>query len=245
MDKLVYLAAQAAKGTMARQENIANNLANVNTPGFRQQLMAFQSAPVVGEGSGTRSFAVETSIGFDTTPGQIQSTGRDMDVAVQGQGWFAVTGADGNEAYTRNGSFQVDGQGNLVTQEGYPVLGDGGPINVPPDHRLSFEVDGTVSAIPLSGDRNVVQLGKLKLVNMEEGQIVRGDDGLFRTKNGDPADANPEVKIAGGFIESSNVNAVDMMVQMITAARQYETQMKMISSAKENGQAANSLLGLN
>jgi len=179
MDKLIFLAAQAAKGTMSRQENIANNLANVNTPGFRQQLMAFQSAPVTGEGSGSRSFAVETSIGFDTTPGQIQSTGREMDVAVQGEGWFAVNDAKGNEAYTRNGSFQLDGTGNLVTQEGYSVIGTNGPINVPPDHRLSFEGDGSVSAIPLAGDTNVVQLGKLKLVNIPEGQINRGDDGLF------------------------------------------------------------------
>ncbi|HEY1059125.1 MAG TPA: flagellar basal-body rod protein FlgF [Limnobacter sp.] len=245
MDKLVYLASQAAKGTMARQENIANNLANVNTPGFRQQLMAFQSAPVVGEGSGSRSFAVETSVGFDTTPGQIQSTGRDMDVAIQGKGWFAVTAANGNEAYTRNGSFQVDSGGNLVTQEGYPVIGTSGPINVPPDHRLSFETDGTVSAIPLTGQGGVVPLGQLKLVDVEEGQLARGDDGLFRRKDGQDADPDPTVRVAGGFIETSNVNAVDMMVQMITAARQYETQMKMISSAQENDRAANNLFGLN
>ncbi|HEX4843693.1 MAG TPA: flagellar basal-body rod protein FlgF [Limnobacter sp.] len=245
MDKLIYLAAQAAKGTMSRQENIANNLANVNTPGFRQQLMAFQSAPVTGEGSGSRSFAVETSIGFDTTPGQIQATGRDLDVAIQGQGWFAVTAADGTEAYTRNGSFQIDGQGNLVTQEGYAVLGNGGPINVPPDHRVSVEGSGTVSAIPLNGENNVVQLGSLKLVNLEAPDIVRGDDGLFRSKTQGEVPADPAVRVASGFIEGSNVNAVDMMVQMITAARQYETQMKMISSAENNGRAANSLFGLN
>lgn len=245
MDKLVYLAAQAAKGTMARQENIANNLANVNTPGFRQQLMAFQAAPVQGEGQGTRSFSVETSVGFDSTPGHLISTGRDMDVAIEGEGWFAVTAADGSEAYTRNGSFQIDGQSNLVTQEGFAVLGANGPINVPPDHRVSFEADGTISAIPLAGDTNVVQLGKLKLVNMEQGQIVRSDDGLFRTKTGQEADVNPDVRVASGFIESSNVNAVDMMVQMITAARQYELQMKMINTDKENGQSANSLFGLN
>jgi len=245
MDKLIYLAAQAAKGTMSRQENIANNLANVNTPGFRQQLMAFQSAPVMGEGSGPRSFAVETSIGFDTTPGQIQATGRDLDIAIQGQGWFAVTAADGTEAYTRNGSFQIDGQGNLVTQEGYAVVGTGGPINVPPDHRVSVEGNGTISAIPLNGENNVVQLGSLKLVSLEEPNIARGDDGLFRAKTPGEVAADPEVRVASGFIEGSNVNAVDMMVQMITAARQYETQMKMISSAEDNGRAANSLFGLN
>jgi flagellar basal-body rod protein FlgF len=245
MDKLVYLAAQAAKGTMSRQDNIASNLANVNTPGFRQQLMAFQAAPVEGEGSGTRSYAVETSIGFDDTPGQVLSTGRNLDVAIQGKGWFAVNGADGNEAYTRDGSFQIDAQGNLVTQSGLTVLGEGGPVNVPPDHRLTFEADGTISAAPLAGGGNVVQLGKLKLVSEEENPMVRGDDGLFRLKNGEAAQASPALRVSAGFLESSNVNAVDMMVQMITAARQYELQMKMIGTAKENAQAANSLFGMN
>ncbi|MFN4328611.1 MAG: flagellar basal-body rod protein FlgF [Limnobacter sp.] len=245
MDKLVYLAAQAAKGTMARQDNIANNLANVNTPGFRQQLMAFQAAPVMGEGSGTRAFATETSVGYDTTPGQIQATGRDLDVAVQGKGWFAVTAPNGTEAYTRNGSFEIDATGNLVTQEGYAVIGTAGPINVPPNHRVSFEADGTVSAIPLTGEPTVVNLGQLKLVDAEDTPMVRSDDGLFRAKNGQELEDNPEVRIAGGFIEGSNVNAVDMMVQMIAAARQYETQMKMISTAQENDRAANSLYGMN
>ena len=245
MDKLIYLAAQAAKGTMARQENISNNLANVNTPGFRAQLMAFQSAPVEGEGSGSRSFAMETSVGFDTTPGQVQATGRELDVAVQGNGWFAVTAPDGNEAYSRAGAFQLTAEGNLVNAEGYPVIGTNGPINVPPDHRVSFEGDGSVSATPLSGQGGVVALGRLKLVTMEQGKITRGDDGLFRPKDGNTLDADPQVRVAGGFIESSNVNAVESMVQMITAARQYEVQMKMISQSKDNAQAANNLFGMN
>lgn len=245
MDKLIYLAAQAAKGTMSRQENIANNLANVSTPGFRSQLMAFRSAPVVGEGAGSRSYAVETTVGFDSTSGQLQATGRDLDVAIQGEGWFAINGPDGNEAYTRAGSFLLDQAGQLVNSNGLPVIGTNGPINAPPDHKLTFEGDGSITATPLTGAGGPIALGKLKLVNPPKDQIVRSDDGLFRMKDGQIADPDNTLKVASGFIETSNVNAVEMMVQMITAARQFETQMKMISTEKENGQAANNLFGMN
>jgi len=244
MDKLIYLAAQSAKSTMQRQENIANNLANVSTPGFRAELLAFRSAPVIGEGGGTRSFSMESSVGVDTTPGQLQSTGRELDVAVQGAGWLAINSPAGDEAYTRAGALNVNEQGNLVTSQGYSVLGEGGPINVPPEHRVSIAGNGLISAIPANGG-SPVELGKLKLVNLDKAQIVRSDDGLFRQKDGQPADADPSVRLAAGYLESSNVNAVESMVQMIAAAREFETQMKIISSNKENSQAASQLFCLN
>jgi flagellar basal-body rod protein FlgF len=244
MDKLIYLAAQSAKATMQRQENIANNLANVSTPGFRAELMAFRSAPVIGEGGGTRTFSMESSVGVDTTPGQLQSTGRDLDVAVQGNGWLAVSSPAGDEAYTRAGALNVNELGNLVTSQGYQVMGQGGPINVPPEHRLSIGSDGLISAVPAAGGAPV-ELGQLKLVNPEKEQIVRSNDGLFRRKDGQDADVDPTVRVASGYLESSNVNAVEAMVQMISAAREFETQMKMISSSKENSQAANQLFGMN
>lgn len=240
----MYIAAQAAKGTMQRQSNVAHNLANVNTPGFRQQLMAFQSAAVLGEGSGTRAFAVETSIGYDFRPGHITQTGRDLDVALPDKGWFAVNDVNGDEAYTRNGTFSLDANGNLVTQEGLAVVGTEGPVAVPPDHRLVIESDGSLSAVPLVGGGNIVALGRLKLVDPEPGILVRGDDGLFRTADAQPIEASNAIRVQSGFIETSNVNAVDMMVQMISAARQYETQMKMLSTAQENSRSANNLFGL-
>lgn len=244
MDKLIFMAAQAAKATMNRQENIANNLANVGTTGFKAELMAFRSAPVFGEGGETRAFGVESTVGFDSTAGQLQATGRDMDVGIQGDGWFAITAPDGNEAYTRNGSFNLDAQGNLVDNNGYQVLGTGGPINVPPAHRLSISDNGTVNGIPAQGGAPV-QLGQLKLVNPAAQDMVRGDDGFFRLKSGDPAEVDANVRVASGFVESSNVNPVEAMVAMIEAQRSFEMQTKMISSANDNGQSANKLFGLN
>lgn len=245
MDKLIYMAAQAAKSTMTRQENIANNLANVSTPGFRAELMAFRSAPLLGEGGETRAFGVESTVGFDTTGGQLQTTGRDLDVAIQGDGWFSITGPDGTEAYTRGGSFQISAQGNLIDNSGNPVVGTNGEINIPPDHRVSIENNGTITATPLQGNGGVVQLGKLKVVNPDPTLLTRSDDGLFRMKDGTEADDDPTTRVVSGAIEMSNVNAVDAMVSMIEAQRSFDIQMKMISSADTNGQAANNLFGLN
>ncbi|MFN7835960.1 MAG: flagellar basal-body rod protein FlgF [Burkholderiaceae bacterium] len=242
MDRAIYIAANAAKNTMTRQDNVAANLANVNTPGFRAQLMAFRSAPVTGDGLPTRAFAVESTTGADFTAGPLQATGRDMDVAVQGSGWLAVETAPGKEAYTREGSLQLDAAGVLVNQKGRPVLGETGPLTIPPDHRVSIEGDGTVTAIPVNGQlNNAIQIGKLKLVNPDEKTLVRGDDTYFRTQSGLPAPADPQVKIASGMIESSNVNPVEAMVQMISAARQFDMQMKMISTVEANGRSANQL----
>ena len=245
MDKLVYLAAQAAKNTMRRQENIANNLANVSTPGFRSELMAFRSAPILGGDGNAMAYSMESTVGFDTTPGQIRSTSRDLDVAIQGDGWFSITAPDGNEAYTRSGSFQINAEGNLVDNSGNAVIGTEGPINIPADHRVSIEDNGTITAIPLQGQGGIVQLGQLKLVNPDPKTMKRSEDGFFRVEGGNPAEDDPNVRVASGFVEMSNVNAVEAMVSMIEAQRSFDTQMKMISAAKDNGDAANRLFGMN
>lgn len=245
MDKLVYLAAQAARNTMRRQENISNNLANVSTPGFRSELMAFRSAPVLGGDGSSVAYSLESSVGFDSTSGQIQSTARDLDVAIQGDGWFAINTPDGGEAYTRAGSFNLNAQGTLVDSNGNPVVGSNGQINVPPDHKVSIEASGTITATPLQGQGGIVQLGQLKLVNPDVANMQRSDDGFFRLKDGQQAQADPTVRVASGFLEMSNVNAVEAMVSMIEAQRSFDMQMKMISSAQDNGQAANKLFGSN
>jgi flagellar basal-body rod protein FlgF len=138
----------------------------------------------------------------------------------------------------------VDAQGNLVNQTGYQLVGTNGPINVPADHRLSFENDGTVTAIPLDGQTNVVPLGKLKLVDIPTNQVQRRDDGLFTTRTGEEPQISNDVRIVEGYVETSNVNPIDMMVQMISAARQFDVNMKLISKTDENARATNSLLGM-
>jgi flagellar basal-body rod protein FlgF len=239
MDRMIYLSMSGAKATMQRQDALAGNIANISTPGFRAELEAFRAVPVQGSGASTRVFALETTTGYDNSPGVVNATGRDLDVAAKGNAWFSVQALDGTEAYTRGGSFEVSNDGTLTTRSGLQVLGDGGPIQVPQNSTISFGSDGTVSAHNASGTSTPI--GKLKLVTPET-PLTRGEDGLFRASSGD-LDADATAKVQAGALESSNVNAVDSMVQMIAASRQFETQMKMISTGEANDKSAMQLLG--
>ena len=238
MDRLIYTALSGAKATLQRQDLLANNLANVSTTGFRAEMQAFRAVPVRGDGASTRAFAAETSVGMDMRPGPIQTTGRALDVAAQGNAWFAVQAFDGTEGYTRAGSFQVSAEGQLVTPSGLPVLGDGGPINLPLNAQIDVAADGSITATV--GNGRPQQAGRLKLVT-PEGGMSRGDDGLFRSDQGElPADATARVQ--PGALEGSNVSAIETMVAMISAARQFEQQMKALKGAEEREQGAAKLL---
>jgi flagellar basal-body rod protein FlgF len=240
MDRMIYLSMSGAKATMQRQDTLANNLANVSTAGFRAELQAFRAVPVQGSGASTRVYALETTPAYDNTPGAITATGRNLDVAMKGNAWLAVQGLDGTEAYTRGGSLDVSADGTLTTRNGLPVLGDGGPIQVPANSEVSVGTDGTVSARGVTGNSTVV--GRLKLVT-PEAQLQRGEDGLFRAEEGDlPADATARVQ--DGALEGSNVSAVETMVSMISAARQFEAQMKMLQTAEADEKAAAQLLSM-
>ena len=245
MDRLIYTAMTGAKHILEQQANTSHNLANAATTGFRAQFDAFRAVEVNGPGMPTRTFVVDSTVGTDFSAGPIQQTGRDLDVAVQGKGWIAVQLEDGTEAYTRNGSLKLSENGVLQTQSGLNILGDGGPISIPPDVNITIAKDGTVSAMANDfkpGPSNV--LGRIKLVNPPEDTIVRGDDGLFRVRGGDPADADPAVALVGGSLEGSNVNVVDAMVNMISLARQFEMQMNLLKNAESNDAKAAQLLAL-
>ncbi|PKO46965.1 MAG: flagellar biosynthesis protein FlgF [Betaproteobacteria bacterium HGW-Betaproteobacteria-22] len=245
MDRMIYTAMTGAKHILNKQATTAHNLANATSTGFKSQIDAFRAVPVVGKGLPTRAFVVDATAGSDFNSGAIQSTNRDLDVAIHGEGWLTVQRADGTEAYTRNGSLKVSENGILQTATGLTVMGDGGPISIPPDIRISIGKDGTVSSVEnntLPGPANTI--GRLKLVNPNEKDIVRADDGLFVTKDGNPAVADANVSVINGALESSNVNVVDAMVTMIGLARQFETQMKLISTAQNNDEKAGQLLAL-
>lgn len=239
MDRMIYLTMSGAKATMQRQESLANNLANVSTVGFRAELQAFRAVPVRGDGASTRVYALETTTGHSDAPGVIANTGRPLDVAMQGNAWLAVQSLDGTEAYTRNGAMTVGPDGTLMTNNGLVVLGDGGPIQVPNNATVSISGDGTVSAKTATGP--VTPLGRLKLVTPEQ-PLQRGTDGLFRSAEGDDQPADPNARVQDGALEGSNVSAVETMVSMIAAARQFEAQMKMLQTAERNEQAAAQLL---
>ena len=238
MDRMIYLSMSGAKATMQRQDTLANNIANVSTPGFRAELQAFRAVPVEGRGASTRVYALETTTGYDASAGPVTATGRNLDVAVKGNSWLTVQALDGTEAYTRGGSLEVSNDGTLTTRGGLPVLGDGGPLQVPPNSAVSIGADGTVSAKGSDGKNSAI--GKLKLVT-PEAPLKRGDDGLFRAADGNLS-ADDTARVQDGALEGSNVSAVESMVAMIAAARQFEAQMKMIQTAEADEKAASQLL---
>lgn len=245
MDRLIYTAMTGAKHTMGQQGAVSHNLANATTTGFRAEMHKLRAVPVQGEGLPTRAFVVDASVVTNFEPGPLQQTGRAFDVAIEGKGWLAVQLPDGSEGYTRNGSLEVSPNGVLQTRGGLPVLGDGGPITIPPDNEVLIGKDGTLSAMRSGGAQNVVNnLGQLKLVNPPETSLVRGDDGLFRLRDGGTAPQDETVRVAGGYLEGSNVSVVDQMVSMISLARQFDMQTKMLQTAQQNDQAAAQVLAV-
>lgn len=249
MDRLIYTAMTGASEALEQQAVVANNLANASTTGFRAQLANFRNVPMsFGDGSTvnndtTRTFVLTATPSSDFAPGPLSQTGNPLDVAVTGPGWLSVQTPDGEEAYTRAGNLHVDENGQLVTATNLPVLGTGGPIAIPPGATVTIGKDGTVSALG-AGDSpsQIVVLDQLKLVNPAAGSMTRGDDGLFRTADGQPADADPTVTVAQGALEGSNVNSVAAMVSMISNARQFQMQTKLLQTADQNDQTANQLL---
>jgi len=243
MDRMIYLSMSGAKAAMSRQDVLAHNLANASTTGFREELAAFRAVPVRGDGASTRVYSLETTVGYKSEAGAVQPTGRNLDVAMKGNSWLSVQGLDGTEAYTRAGSLQVNAEGLLVTHNGLQVLGDGGPITAPANAELQIAPDGTVSATVPGGKPQSV--GKLKLVTPEvDNQLSRGVDGLFRAGNGDLT-ADPTARLQDGALEGSNVSPVETMVAMISAARQFEHQMKLIQTSERQEQTAQKLLSSN
>jgi len=248
MDRLIYTAMTGASQTLGRQAAAAHNLANVTTNGYRAEEHRARAVPIQTRNFNpsalpTRAFAADTSTHTNFDAGPLMNTGRPFDVAVEGKGWIAVTGADGNEAYTRAGNFQIDVNGILQTRAGLPVQGDGGAITIPPDSKVTIGRDGTISVVPESGAQNTVNvIGRIKLVNPPEADMVRGGDGLFRTRDGAPAPMDETVQVAPGYLEGSNVNAVEQMVSMISLSRQFEMQMKMLQTADTNDRAATQIL---
>jgi len=243
VDRSLYVAMTGAGQTLAAQASVAHNLANANTTGFKAEMAAFQSVPVTGPGQATRINAVSQGLGADFSPGAETATGRDLDVAVRGAGWIAVQAPDGSEGYTRAGDLRVDVEGLLTTASGLPVLGDGGPITLPPYSKLDIGADGSIALVPLGqGATTVSSAGTIKLVNPEPSNLKRAPSGLMRLRDGASAETDPSVRLAAGALEASNVNPSESLVRMIELSRQFEMQMQGIKNADSNAQSASRLL---
>ena len=240
----MYVAMAGAKQSYATQAVVAHNIANANTAGFRSDLYLFVSLPMYGPGHPTRVNPLAVQGGWERATGSQQTTGRSLDVAIDGQGYLAVQARDGTEAYTRGGDLQLDADGRLVTSSGNPVLGQQGPITIPDNTSIEVGTDGTISVVAQGqGPETVGAVERLKLVNPDVSSLSKGVDGLLRLAGGGSAPADESVRVAAGCLEDSNVNVPEAMVNMIVLARRYEAQVRMMHVASENAAATQRLTG--
>jgi len=243
MDRGLYVAMTGAKQIMQAQAVNNHNIANVNTIGFRADAVSFVSQPIYGVGYPTRVNAVANDAGTDFSNGVMQSTGRDLDVAVNGSGYIAVLGTDGKEAYTRAGDLRVTVDGAVTTASGLQVLSESGPLNIPPSTTVTIGNDGTVSVVPLGlNPIGISPTDRIKLVNPPAQSLQKGDDGLLRLKDGTQAPTDPGVTLTSGMLESSNVNAAQSLINMIELQRLYEFQVRSMNSVDQNEQTAEQLM---
>ena len=239
MDKSLYISMTGARESLDAQQLRANNLANVSTNGFKADFHQFRSMSVFGEHYPSRAYAMGERPGTDLSAGVLMETGRDLDVAIKGDGWLAVQMPDGSEAYTRAGDLQRDVSGMLVTGAGLPVMGDGGPIIIPEYETLELGVDGTISIRGLGDDaQTITQINRIKLVNPPLETLVKGEDGLMRTRDGSAPAADANVQVVNGMLEGSNVNPVGELTGLITMSRLFELNVRMMKTAQENDEAA-------
>jgi len=246
MDRALYIGMSGAKQVMRAQAVNSNNLANVNTVGFKKDFNHFVDVQVKGDGYTSRAYAVSSGSGSDYSEGQLISTGRNLDLSVQGKGYITVQGSDGGEAFSRSGNLKITQNGLLVNGEGRMVIGnDGGPIAIPPSDKIEIAEDGTISIVPSGQDvNNMAVIDRVKLVNPDTDKIKKGEDGLFHLDGNVISNPDSSVKLISGFLESSNVNSVNEMVNMISNARLFEAQIKVMSAVKDNDTASAKLLKL-
>jgi flagellar basal-body rod protein FlgF len=245
MDRLIYTSLTAMRGSMARQTAVANNLANAQTTGFRGEIARAQALWLDGQGMDTRAFGVEEVVGADMRPGTISATGRDLDIALRGDALLAVQAPDGADAYTRRGDLQLSPSGLLTTGDGHPVQGEGGPITLPPADSVTIEADGRIMIVPPGGDATQPQeAGRLRLASSAGLDIIKGLDGLFRVGGGGVLPDDPDARLAARSLEGSNVNPTTALVEMIEASKAWDTQLKLIGSARDLDNASASLMQL-
>lgn len=243
MDKSLYIAMSGAKQTLLAQTANANNLAHTQTSGFKADLEQFRSMPVFGGGYPTRVYAMTERPGTDLSSGAVQTTGRELDVAIEGEGWLAVQTADGKEAYTRAGDLRITPEGMLQNGAGLQILGQDGPISLPPSQKLSIGKDGTISIIPMNSNAtNMAALDRIKLVKPKPGDLEKLNDGLMHLKDGKTAEASADVTLVQGTLEGSNVNAISAMVEMIELSKNFELQTKVMKEADENASVSAKLM---
>lgn len=245
MDRLIHTSLSAMRAAMARQTTTANNLANANTVGFRAEFASTRPLWLRGAEFQGRAPASEEVINADMKAGSFVQTGRELDVALQGDAMIAVQAQDGEEAYTRRGDLQVSESGLLTTGDGVPVLSEQGPLTIPPADKVQIDNDGKVWIVPQGADaKDIQEVGTIKIATPVGSNIVKGIDGLFRVRGGGTLPTDPDARLTSGALEQSNVNVTDSLVQMIEASRAWETQIKLLTTARDLDSASADLMRL-
>ena len=243
MDKGVYLLMSGASESMLAQARVANNLANASTTGFRADLHNFRSMQSIGDGLDSRVFVQSERPGYNLSEGGLITTGNPLDVAIKGKGWLVVQRPDGSEGFTRAGDLRVNTNGQLENSRGFQIMGDNGPIAVPPVEKIQIGKDGTITILPLGAPKTaVVALDRLKLVNPPAASIRKGEDGLFEMIDGSIQTADGSVSVVNEALEGSNVNAISELTDMIALSRQFELKVKFMKTFKELGDRTDSLM---
>jgi flagellar basal-body rod protein FlgF len=246
MDKALYLAMNGAKQVQLHQATNTHNLANASTTGFRADFDAFSSLPVLGPGYNSRIYNQDERSGINLRSGALQQTGRELDVAVSGSGFIEIQAPDGSSAYTRAGDLHITSSGLLETGAGHPVLGNDGPIALPPFEKLEIAADGTISILPVGQEATTLAtIDRIKLVNASSEDLAKGEDGLLRAVPGASIEADASVTVTSGVLESSNVNTVAELLDMIELTRNFELHIKMMKAIEENDSATTQLLRVN
>lgn len=245
MDKALFVGMSGQSNSLRELEMLSNNLANVNTPGYRADYETVKQNHLPNKDSGmeTRVYSSIGSSYSDHKQGPILRTGRDFDVAISGEGMFSVQSKTGREGYTRAGNFDVNGEGFLTTASGQLVLGTRGAIHIPPSEMLEIAKDGTVTIKPI-GEKETVTIGQLKLVRPKPHEVEKGEDGLFYSTTGGLLEADNTVKASSGALEGSNVNPVETLIKLIDLSRQYEMHSNFIKNISEQSIQSNKLLDL-
>ena len=240
MDKAVYTAMSGATRTMLAQQQLANNLANANTTGFKADYSQAMADVVEGNGMPSRVMVRSDNPWTDHAEGARQHTGRTLDIALASPGFFTVLDAGGEQAYSRNGSLSLSPEGMLSDASGQLLMGQNGPVAIPPHEQLVIGDDGTISILP-EGETEMAVIDQLTLVGADQ-PMVKGSDGLFRTESGQPAMADDSVRVLSGYLESSNVNSMSEMVSFMSLNRQFEMQLKVMSTTRDMAAAGDTLL---
>ncbi len=244
MGNYLYTSMVSASEVMRGMADITHNLANASTTGFRADLSMFKSQTIPGAVNGGDAPKFERA-GVDTSFGALQNTGKDLDIAVNGDGWIVIQ-AENGEAYTRRGDLRLDSLGQLSNGAGQLIIGDGGPIAIPPHTKMEIAADGTISIQPLGqGPDTVAVVGRISLVSLDNDALYKDESGLLRLKDGATANEDAEISLVSGALEASNVNTISTMVKMIELQRSYETQIKMMKTAADNDRASAELMKMN